>query len=328
MSYLWILLLGSLLAAGAKAQEDAAPEEDAEAPEGGDAPDEPAADVNTDNSSPEIPTSASDSEPEETSTAEEAEAVPSPVADQEVEAEGEVPTENAVPAPQGPAADPEPEAEAEATTPQGPAADPEPEAEAEATTPQGPAADPEPEAEAEATTPQGPAADPDPEAEAATTPQDPTTEEKGATLAPEIGAEADPTVEDDEEKPTVPPAVVKKVDPELEVMVPETEVVAEKKTEKDGRSKGRMGVFSEPPVSGASGEDKPEHKEASSGSLAAILSAVGVSVVGAIVGYFTYQQKKLCFKNRQEADPEAARKADTTEAQSDPQVLSNLLNSS
>nr|XP_040056619.1 predicted GPI-anchored protein 58 isoform X7 [Gasterosteus aculeatus aculeatus] len=274
MSYLWILLLGSLLAAGAKAQEDAAPEEDAEAPEGGDAPDEPAADVNTDNSSPEIPTSASDSEPEETSTAEEAEAVPSPVADQEVEAEGEVPTENAVPAPQGPAADP------------------------------------------------------DPEAEAATTPQDPTTEEKGATLAPEIGAEADPTVEDDEEKPTVPPAVVKKVDPELEVMVPETEVVAEKKTEKDGRSKGRMGVFSEPPVSGASGEDKPEHKEASSGSLAAILSAVGVSVVGAIVGYFTYQQKKLCFKNRQEADPEAARKADTTEAQSDPQVLSNLLNSS
>nr|XP_040056616.1 predicted GPI-anchored protein 58 isoform X4 [Gasterosteus aculeatus aculeatus] len=292
MSYLWILLLGSLLAAGAKAQEDAAPEEDAEAPEGGDAPDEPAADVNTDNSSPEIPTSASDSEPEETSTAEEAEAVPSPVADQEVEAEGEVPTENAVPAPQGPAADPEPEAEAEATTPQ------------------------------------GPAADPDPEAEAATTPQDPTTEEKGATLAPEIGAEADPTVEDDEEKPTVPPAVVKKVDPELEVMVPETEVVAEKKTEKDGRSKGRMGVFSEPPVSGASGEDKPEHKEASSGSLAAILSAVGVSVVGAIVGYFTYQQKKLCFKNRQEADPEAARKADTTEAQSDPQVLSNLLNSS
>ncbi|XP_077947445.1 uncharacterized protein LOC120833536 isoform X2 [Gasterosteus aculeatus] len=293
MSYLWILLLGSLLAAGAKAQEDAAPEEDAEAPEGGDAPDEPAADVNTDNSSPEIPTSASDSEPEETSTAEEAEAVPTPVADQEVEAEGEVPTENAVPAPQGPAADPEPEAEAEATT-----------------------------------TPQGPAADPDPEAEAATTPQDPTTEEKGATPAPEIGAEADPTVEDDEEKPTVPPAVVKKVDPELEVMVPETEVVAEKKAENDGRSKGRMGVFSEPPVSGASGEDKPEHKEASSGSLAAILSAVGVSVVGAIVGYFTYQQKKLCFKNRQEADPEAARKADTTEAQSDPQVLSNLLNSS
>nr|XP_040056617.1 predicted GPI-anchored protein 58 isoform X5 [Gasterosteus aculeatus aculeatus] len=284
MSYLWILLLGSLLAAGAKAQEDAAPEEDAEAPEGGDAPDEPAADVNTDNSSPEIPTSASDSEPEETSTAEEAEAVPSPVADQEVEAEGEVPTENAVPAPQGPAADPEPEAEAEATTPQGPAADDDV--------------------------------------------IDPTTEEKGATLAPEIGAEADPTVEDDEEKPTVPPAVVKKVDPELEVMVPETEVVAEKKTEKDGRSKGRMGVFSEPPVSGASGEDKPEHKEASSGSLAAILSAVGVSVVGAIVGYFTYQQKKLCFKNRQEADPEAARKADTTEAQSDPQVLSNLLNSS
>lgn len=39
--------------------------------------------------------------------------------------------------------------------------------------------------------------------------------------------------------------------------------------------------------------------EASSSSLAAILSAIVVSAVGAIAGYFTYQQKKLCFKNRQ-----------------------------
>ncbi|XP_062421083.1 CD99 antigen-like protein 2 [Pungitius pungitius] len=74
--------------------------------------------------------------------------------------------------------------------------------------------------------------------------------------------------------------------------------------------------------------DKQEPNKARSGSLAAILSTVGVTVVGAIVGYYTYQKKKLCFKNRQEADPEVARKADTTEAQSDPQVLSNLLKSS
>ncbi|KAL3970087.1 potassium voltage-gated channel Shaw-related subfamily C member 4 [Sarotherodon galilaeus] len=69
-------------------------------------------------------------------------------------------------------------------------------------------------------------------------------------------------------------------------------------------------------------------KQASSGSLAAILSVIVVSAVGAIAGYFTYQQKKLCFKNRQEADPEAPHKADAAEARSDPQVLSNLLNSS
>lgn len=64
------------------------------------------------------------------------------------------------------------------------------------------------------------------------------------------------------------------------------------------------------------------------GSLAGILSAIVVAAVGAVAGYFTYQQKKLCFKNRQEADPEAPHKADAAEAQSDPQVLSNLLNSS
>ncbi|XP_030614561.1 CD99 antigen-like protein 2 isoform X2 [Archocentrus centrarchus] len=63
------------------------------------------------------------------------------------------------------------------------------------------------------------------------------------------------------------------------------------------------------------------------GSLAGILSAIVVAAVGAVAGYFTYQQKKLCFKNRQ-ADPEAPHKADAAEAQSDPQVLSNLLNSS
>ncbi|CAI5656329.1 unnamed protein product [Oreochromis niloticus] len=79
---------------------------------------------------------------------------------------------------------------------------------------------------------------------------------------------------------------------------------------------------------GASGSDDKQSQKASSSSLAAILSAIVVSAVGAIAGYFTYQQKKLCFKNRQEADPEAPHKADAAEARSDPQVLSNLLNSS
>ncbi|XP_076731236.1 uncharacterized protein si:ch211-39i22.1 isoform X2 [Maylandia zebra] len=82
------------------------------------------------------------------------------------------------------------------------------------------------------------------------------------------------------------------------------------------------------PALGASGSDADQQpQKASSSSLAAILSAIVVSAVGAIAGYFTYQQKKLCFKNRQ-ADPEAPHKADAAEARSDPQVLSNLLNSS
>ncbi|XP_039883852.1 putative uncharacterized protein DDB_G0290521 isoform X17 [Simochromis diagramma] len=93
--------------------------------------------------------------------------------------------------------------------------------------------------------------------------------------------------------------------------------------------KSRMGSQQNSvPALGASGSDDQQPQKASSSSLAAILSAIVVSAVGAIAGYFTYQQKKLCFKNRQEADPEAPHKADAAEARSDPQVLSNLLNSS
>lgn len=39
--------------------------------------------------------------------------------------------------------------------------------------------------------------------------------------------------------------------------------------------------------------------EGSSSSVAGILATVGVALVAAAVGYFTYQKKKLCFKNRQ-----------------------------
>lgn len=39
--------------------------------------------------------------------------------------------------------------------------------------------------------------------------------------------------------------------------------------------------------------------EASSGPLAGVLSAIIVAAIGAVAGYFTYQQKKLCFKSRQ-----------------------------
>lgn len=36
--------------------------------------------------------------------------------------------------------------------------------------------------------------------------------------------------------------------------------------------------------------------EAGSGTLAGIISAVGVALVGAASSYFAYQKKKLCFK--------------------------------
>jgi len=162
---------------------------------------------------------------------------------------------------------------------------------------------------------------------------------------------ADPAAADNEEKSTVPaadaeptqPADEEKVEPEVEVIVTtinveivpvvnadvEFSLVDALPEENAVFSPGQRSSFeSGSHVASASGEDKPEAQEASSGSLAAILSAVAMSVLAAIVGLFTYKNKKLCFKNRQEADPEAARKADATEAQSDPQVLSNLLNSS
>lgn len=36
--------------------------------------------------------------------------------------------------------------------------------------------------------------------------------------------------------------------------------------------------------------------EAGFGNIAGILSGIGVALVGAAAGYFTYQKKKLCFK--------------------------------
>lgn len=39
--------------------------------------------------------------------------------------------------------------------------------------------------------------------------------------------------------------------------------------------------------------------EGNSKPLAGVLSAIVVSAVGAVLGYFAYQKKKLCFKNRE-----------------------------
>ncbi|KAK9537490.1 hypothetical protein VZT92_005102 [Zoarces viviparus] len=195
-----------------------------------------------------------------------------------------------------------------------------------------------------ATTIEAPAADPeviDPKAEEpAALGDEEAASSAGATPAqeesgPEATPAADPAVADNEEKAIVPtadakPAVEEKAEPEVKVLVP-ARFDLEDALSEDNAAEGpgeRRSFESGPQAAGASGDDKPEVQEAGSGSLAAILSAIAVSVVGAVVGYFTYQKKKLCFKNRGEADPEAARKAVATEAQADPQVLSNLLNSS
>lgn len=358
MSYLWILLLGSLLAGSAKAQDEVTTAEDLVVPEtpGPDAVPKPEADEGSDHTAEEIlPTAA---EPEH-------------AADPEPEAHEPVtPADGGAEAvtPAGAGADTEQEtpasADAEAVTPEDGGAEAHTPADGNAE-PGTPAADAEAEA---APTAQGPAADPevkDPEAEepAPDVEEQPTSGTEAPPAQEEDGPEgeakptAGPAVPDNAEEPTDPAADVKptvpvdeeevvadvgkegglaptvkvdipkpKMDSELnlEDALPEGNEVDNPSNPGKGRSFGSNAHAAE-----ATGDaDKPQAQEASSGSLAGILCAIVVAVVGAAGGYFTYQKKKLCFKDRQEADPEAARKADAGEAQSDPQVLSNLLNSS
>lgn len=68
------------------------------------------------------------------------------------------------------------------------------------------------------------------------------------------------------------------------------------------------------------GADQPQ-----GGAMAAIISSVGVAILGAASSYFAYQKKKLCFKIQGGQDPESGKNHGT---QSDPQVFSNLLRSS
>uniref|UniRef100_A0A673J6P9 CD99 antigen-like n=1 Tax=Sinocyclocheilus rhinocerous TaxID=307959 RepID=A0A673J6P9_9TELE len=72
--------------------------------------------------------------------------------------------------------------------------------------------------------------------------------------------------------------------------------------------------------SGGGASDQPQ-----GGAMAAIISSVGVALLGAASSYFAYQKKKLCFKVQGGEDPESGKNRGT---QSDPQVFSNLLRSS
>ncbi|XP_036431656.1 CD99 antigen-like protein 2 isoform X6 [Colossoma macropomum] len=71
--------------------------------------------------------------------------------------------------------------------------------------------------------------------------------------------------------------------------------------------------------------DGNESKGSRSGTVAGVVASFGVAIIGAVTGYFAYLKKKLCFK-AQGRDPERAKEENG--AQSDPQVLSNLLKSS
>ncbi|CAJ1079203.1 translation initiation factor IF-2 [Xyrichtys novacula] len=311
MSYLWILLLGSLLAASAKAQDDAVPTEEVTTLE----TTEPTAEADAPTDSSED--TAADEETEETSE----EISPTEEAESET-------TE-----------DPEPTADFETTVDPEPTAEPtESTTEAEEVTPAGDvdsaiadilttivaiieeeaAATSEPEAEAETEEP----VKPEPEEE------DKPAKANATTEAPKGGA--DPDAEDAEKEATDPDVIPIKPD----VAVPDGNADLGFDL-KDALDEGAAAV-EDPAQPGKSRSLEPGltfdmclfPTESGSSSLAGILSAVVIAAVGGVAAYITYQKKMLCFKNRQEADPEAARKADAAEAQSDPQVLSNLLNSS
>lgn len=93
-----------------------------------------------------------------------------------------------------------------------------------------------------------------------------------------------------------------------------------------GKSGGRGGdVPGYNENGGASDQSDTNPGKEGGGAMAAIISSVGVAILGAASSYFAYQKKKLCFKVQGGEDPESGKSHGT---QSDPQVFSNLLRSS
>ncbi|XP_061579682.1 serine-aspartate repeat-containing protein I [Cololabis saira] len=404
MSYLWILLLGSLLASHAKAQDDAAPPSDDEVPAvEADAEEETVPDpaeepeqAETEAEVTEQDQVGGDAEPETTegdteaadpaaadpaaadpaaadpaaadpAAADPAEADPAAAdpASEEETADGDAPVEAVEPASSKeetaedtPAVAVDPNPSTEETVEAEVAADAEVETtkdeDAEAGTPAGqPEVDVAPaDDDAEAVIPP---VDSDAEGSTVITPvadpaaQDPATENEevetpGSTDAPPVeddnGADgqitpaADAGVDNNDDAPTagspIEPTIQGNVapphiNPDLGFNLEDALSGSAEETQEKKAPSSRSANSGSPDKSEG---DKPKAKEGGSGSLAGILSGIIVSAVGAVTGYFAYQKKKLCFKNRQDADPEAARKADAAEAQSDPQALNTLLNSS
>ncbi|XP_029386494.1 brain acid soluble protein 1 [Echeneis naucrates] len=362
MSYLWILLLGSLLATSAKAQETD-PEEEAAASivttPAGVTEAEANLEDGTDDTSKKEESNGEPGPEEKNENSEVVEGQVNAGAGHPEEENATIVTPEATPAPDHlvpEPADPTDEVEGSETPAAGderhqtPAADDKEEATATPVeegglsptvgdTEQGtPAA-----GDAEEPTNQEPTVFPEvvvPTADVAGKPAPTIAEGEPEDKEPEV---SDPAVEDEQKEPSVPaveedqtvseggPGVRRIIPlPTVEAVVPDSEVKPAFNLEDalgEGPKEDANGANA---FAAGSTEDanKPQAQEGSSNSLTGILCTVGVALVGAVTGYFTYQKKKLCFKNRQEADPEAARKADAAEANSDPQVLSNLLKSS
>ncbi|XP_061925176.1 germ cell nuclear acidic protein isoform X2 [Entelurus aequoreus] len=357
MSYLWILLVGSLLAGCANTQDDESPMEEATASATLMPDSEVQAEIEADGASEDTAekalTDGLETEPTEAAAREE-------VNPAEGEAEPEAPSE----------ADPEPPSEADPEPGLHAEVEPEREATAEEAEPETPA---EEEADSPVVNETEAAAEGEgepevlPEGESET--EAPATESEDATTTQ--GPAADPEVKEPEAEPHIPnvdeqPSASTEVPPAHKEGGSEVDDTAVQHGKEEPASAGDEGEAAvntelkfttdggfdlEDALSAGGAQDTPtqsgrshsagsgahvaeatgevaEDEETNSGTVAAILCAMGVAVVGAATGYYTYQKKKLCFRTIQEEDPEAARKADAGEVQSDPQVLSNLLNSS
>ncbi|XP_037542310.1 cell surface glycoprotein 1 [Nematolebias whitei] len=361
MSYLWILLLGSLLASHAKAQDDAAEEALDVVPEEAAVEGDPDAGAEDEIAATEAPQDEGEPEPEP-----EPEAGPEASVD---EVEPSAPSDPEDP----PSADEEPteaggdgegsneateasvEEDPEAVTP---AADPEADLPKDAETTPAPELEPMPsegDTETEPPTPdslilttgaetilttQG-AGSGVVDAELVQTTQNAEKEVLLTTVVPTdqetIGGDEKTTPEPKDEQTTLPFILESEVEVKLGPKVNadtgfDLNDALDYGTEKNKPPRqGRTRLLNTESVIDNSERNNPSSQEGSSKPLAGVLSAIVVSAVGAVIGYFAYQKKKLCFKNREVADPEAGHKpdkVDVAEAQSDPQVLSNLLNSS
>lgn len=93
---------------------------------------------------------------------------------------------------------------------------------------------------------------------------------------------------------------------------------------KGGKKTAGGGAPYNDPNQGGGPADQPQ--EGGAGGIAGIASAIGVALLGMASSYFAYQKKKLCFKIQGGQDPEAGLEQHGT--QSDPQVMSNLLEKS
>ncbi|XP_016342767.1 cytochrome c1-like isoform X2 [Sinocyclocheilus anshuiensis] len=294
-SYLWIFVLGSLIVTGVKMQDDGV--------EGAENADSPADDLAPEDST--IPDEAADAE----EPAEE----PAP----------EDPAEEAVDEAAAPAEPEDTNPETDAATKDQPATEDAEETAAAPSAEEEPAGEEAEADEADATKieAESPVGDPEPEITPEEAPDD--AEEEPAQEEAE-GGEADADADTEADSTTVPeepvePAVAVEdnsagfdLSDALEKELQPEDPVKTELGDADQHSSARSaGAVSEPNDSG-------------SGTVVGVVCGIAVAAVGAIIGYFTYQKKKLCFKV-QRGDPESAKEENGTQSH---EVLSTLLKSS